>query len=128
MPGIAILRDDYSSKGPSEANDSRYGGMKPITREILYDNPEKERMLESPDRRLVANMAPVNNVMNIWVGSLDNQSQRKSITNDTSRRIHTYGWMRDSRTLTFTPKIFVCGVDVCGPSNLTSHLLRIPPY
>lgn len=30
--------------------------------------------------------------------------------------------------MTFTPKIFACGVEYCGPSNLTSFLLTIPPY
>ena len=84
---------NYSSKGSSEANDSRYGGMKLIPREILYGNPEKEHVPESPDGRLVAYMAPVNNVMNIWVGPLDNFSQIKPITNDAGRGFHTYGWM-----------------------------------
>jgi dipeptidyl aminopeptidase/acylaminoacyl peptidase len=40
----------------------------------------------------------------------------------------SYGGYAALAGMTFTPKIFVCGVDVCGPSNLTSNLLSIPPY
>jgi dipeptidyl aminopeptidase/acylaminoacyl peptidase len=30
--------------------------------------------------------------------------------------------------LTFTPEVFACGVDIVGPSNLTSLIETIPPY
>jgi hypothetical protein len=79
--------------------------MKLIPREILYGNPESEHASESPDGRLVTYMAPVNNVMNIFAGPLDNLSQIKPITNDTGRGIHTYGWMWDSRTILYAQNI-----------------------
>jgi dipeptidyl aminopeptidase/acylaminoacyl peptidase len=40
----------------------------------------------------------------------------------------SYGGYATLAGMTFTPKIFACGVDICGPSNLTSFLLTIPPY
>jgi dipeptidyl aminopeptidase/acylaminoacyl peptidase len=40
----------------------------------------------------------------------------------------SYGGYAALAGMTFTPKIFACGVDYCGPSNLTSFLLTIPPY
>ena len=40
----------------------------------------------------------------------------------------SYGGYATLVAMTFTPKIFVCGVDVCGHSNLASQLLSIPPY
>lgn len=40
----------------------------------------------------------------------------------------SYGGYATLAAMTFTPKIFVCSVDVCGHSNLTSQLLSIPPY
>ena len=40
----------------------------------------------------------------------------------------SYGGYATLAGMTFTPKTFACGVDVCGPSNLTSFLLTVPPY
>ena len=40
----------------------------------------------------------------------------------------SYGGYATLAAITFTPKIFVCGVDVCGHSNLASQLLSILPY
>ena len=40
----------------------------------------------------------------------------------------SYGGYAALAGMTFTPKIFACGVEYCGPSNLTSFLLTIPPY
>ncbi len=40
----------------------------------------------------------------------------------------SYGGYAALAGMTFTPKIFACGVDYCGPSNLTSFLQTIPPY
>ncbi len=38
----------------------------------------------------------------------------------------SYGGYATLAGMTFTPEIFACGVDICGPSNLTSFLLTIP--
>ena len=40
----------------------------------------------------------------------------------------SYGGYAALAGMTFSPDVFVCGVDICGPSNLTSFLLTIPPY
>lgn len=40
----------------------------------------------------------------------------------------SYGGYAALAGLTFTPEIFACGVDIVGPSNLTTLLLSIPPY
>jgi dipeptidyl aminopeptidase/acylaminoacyl peptidase len=40
----------------------------------------------------------------------------------------SYGGYATLAAMNFTPKIFVCGVDICRPSNLTSQLLSIPSY
>lgn len=60
--------------------------------------------------------APVNNVMNIWVGPLDNLTQIKPITNDTGRGIHTYSWMWDSRAILYAQ-------DINGDENCTIYHL-----
>ncbi len=40
----------------------------------------------------------------------------------------SYGGYASLAGMTFSPEVFACGVDICGPSNLTSFLLSIPPY
>ena len=40
----------------------------------------------------------------------------------------SYGGYATLVGLTFTPKVFACGVDIVGPSNLETLLETIPPY
>lgn len=40
----------------------------------------------------------------------------------------SYGGYAALVGLTFTPKVFACGVDICGVSNLVTDLKSIPPY
>ena len=40
----------------------------------------------------------------------------------------SYGGYATLVGLTFTPKVFACGIDIVGPSNLISLMESIPPY
>ncbi len=40
----------------------------------------------------------------------------------------SYGGYATLVGLAFTPEVFVCGVDICGPSDLNTLLKTIPPY
>jgi len=40
----------------------------------------------------------------------------------------SYGGYATLAGLTFTPEVFACGVDIVGPSNLTTLIESIPPY
>jgi len=40
----------------------------------------------------------------------------------------SYGGYATLVGLTYTPDVFACGVDICGPSNLITLLESIPPY
>ena len=40
----------------------------------------------------------------------------------------SYGGYATLAGMTFAPETFACGVDICGPSNLTSSLLNEPSY
>ncbi|KHN88848.1 Dipeptidyl peptidase family member 6 [Toxocara canis] len=40
----------------------------------------------------------------------------------------SYGGYAALVGMTFTPEVFACGVDSCGPSNLITFLETIPPY
>ena len=83
----------------ANALSEKYDGVGLIPRQILFGNPDKEHVVESPDGMWLGYLAPVNGVMNIWVGPLDNLSLAKPITNETGRGIHFFYWMWNSRTL-----------------------------
>jgi dipeptidyl aminopeptidase/acylaminoacyl peptidase len=40
----------------------------------------------------------------------------------------SYGGYATLAGMTFSPDVFACGVDICGISNLTSHIMSVPPY
>lgn len=40
----------------------------------------------------------------------------------------SYGGYATLAALTFTPRVFACGVDIVGPSNLITMMETIPPY
>jgi Tol biopolymer transport system component len=63
-----------------------------IPREVLFDNPEQAVVSLSPDGSKISYCAPVNGVLNIWVGSVDDPKSAKSVTNDTHRGIEIYNW------------------------------------
>ena len=63
-----------------------------IAREVLFGNPDRASPQISPDGKQLAFLAPVNGVLNVWVGPADNPSAAKAVTNDTSRGIRRYFW------------------------------------
>lgn len=71
-----------------------------IPREILFGNPEKTMPLLSPDGTRMAYLAPVNKILNIWVGEVGSKHY-KPVTNDTDRGIRTYFWAEDNKHILY---------------------------
>ncbi len=67
-----------------------------IPRDVLFGNPEKASPSVSPDGKRMAHLAPVNGVLNVWVGTAGGDDYRP-ITNDKDRGIHLYFWAHDAR-------------------------------
>jgi len=63
-----------------------------ISREVLFGNPDKSSVQLSPDGTKISYRAPVNGVMNVWVGPADDPVVAKPVTYDTFRGIPAYGW------------------------------------
>ena len=59
---------------------------------MLFGNPQKAAARLSHDGKQLAFLAPVNDVLNVWVGPADNPSAAKPVTKDTLRGIRTYFW------------------------------------
>jgi dipeptidyl aminopeptidase/acylaminoacyl peptidase len=67
-----------------------------IPLELLFGNPEKVGPAISPDGRRLHYRAPVDGVMNVWVGELGSDDF-KPVTHDTGRGIQGSAWAHDNQ-------------------------------
>jgi dipeptidyl aminopeptidase/acylaminoacyl peptidase len=63
-----------------------------IDRKIFFGNPDKAAVKLSPDGKQISFIAPVNGVMNVFVGPADKPDAAKPVTKDTKRGIRQYFW------------------------------------
>jgi dipeptidyl aminopeptidase/acylaminoacyl peptidase len=66
-----------------------------IPRAVLFGNPEKAMPQISPDGNRMAHIAPVDGVLNVWVGTTGGDDFR-SVTRDTDRDVRVYFWAHDN--------------------------------
>jgi len=71
-----------------------------IPRETIFGNPEKADPQISPDGTRMAYLAPVDGVLNVWVGKLDSNTYAP-VTQDTDRGVRLYFWAYDGRHLLY---------------------------
>jgi dipeptidyl aminopeptidase/acylaminoacyl peptidase len=71
-----------------------------IPRDVLFGNPEKAAPLISPDGMRMSYLAPLNNVLNVWVGTIG-QNDFRPVTRDTDRGITRYFWSKDNRHILY---------------------------
>ena len=86
-----------------------------IPRKILFGNPDRGSPEVAPDGRRLAHLAPVDDVLNVWVGDLDGNGARP-VTNDTDRGIRSYRWAEDGRHLVYLQ-------DSGGDENWRFHIV-----
>ena len=63
-----------------------------IPRETLVGNPDHAFVQVSPDGKQIAFLAPVDGVMNVWVGPVQDVSAAKPVTKEKVRGIRRYDW------------------------------------
>jgi len=71
-----------------------------IPREVLFGNPLKASPQISPDGKLLSYLAPVDNVLNVWVRNVGAEDD-KSVTKDDNRGIRVYFWAADSKHIMY---------------------------
>jgi len=71
-----------------------------IPREVLFGNPVKTAPRISPDGKLMAYLAPVNDVLNVWVRTIGAENDRV-VTKDEDRGIRIYFWAADSKHIMY---------------------------
>src|SRR6266571_5153466 len=71
-----------------------------IPREILFGNPVKTSPQISPDGTMMAYLAPVNNVLNVWVGKIGSANYQP-VTKDEDRGVRFYFWAQDNKHIMY---------------------------
>jgi len=71
-----------------------------IPRSIIFGNPEKASPRLSPDGTMMSYLAPVNDVLNVWVGTVGKDDARV-VTKDTLRGIRRYFWAADNKHIMY---------------------------
>lgn len=99
-----------------------------IPRKILFGNPVKASPQISPDGKHMAYLAPVNNVLNVWVGAVGSNNYQP-VTQDTDRGVRFYFWAADNSHIIYIQ-------DVGGNENwrlyatnlATKHTRDLTPF
>ena len=63
-----------------------------IPRDILFGNPDRAQPRLSPDGKRLAFLAPVDGVLNVWVGPTGDLAAAKPVTQDKTRNIRIFYW------------------------------------
>ena len=72
-----------------------------IRRRALFSNPDKTSAQISPDGKLLGYLAPVDGVLNVWVGPISDPAAAAPVTHDTDRGIRFYWWAYTNRHLLY---------------------------
>lgn len=91
--------------------------VKRIPLEVLFGNPERTAGAISPDGTRLAFLAPVDRLLNIWVGASDGRDAQP-VTHDTVRGIQSFSWAHDGRHLLYVQ-------DTGGDENWRLHALDL---
>lgn len=71
-----------------------------IPLKILAGNPERVSPRVSPDGTMMSYIAPVNDVLNVWVKTIGKDDAR-AVTSDDNRGIRRYFWAMDSKHIMY---------------------------
>ena len=96
-----ISDEDAAIEKPT-GNISQMDAVPLIPREVFFGNPDKITPCLSPDGTRISYLAPVDGVMNVWVGPADDPDSAEPVTNDTNRGISSYFWAYTNEHILYT--------------------------
>ena len=88
-----------------------------IPRRVIFGNPEKADPQVSPDGTMLAYLAPLKGVLNVWVGPIEGDDFRP-VTRDTDRGVRVYFWAHDGAHLLYLQ-------DAGGDENWRLYKVRL---
>jgi len=72
-----------------------------VPRNIFFGNPSRIQGRVSPDGTQMSFLAPVDGVLNLWVGPLGNFDAARPVTQDTGSGIDSHQWALNSRNVLY---------------------------
>jgi dipeptidyl aminopeptidase/acylaminoacyl peptidase len=72
-----------------------------VPRNIFFGNPSRIQGRVSPDGTKISFLAPVDGVLNLWVGPLGDFDAAKPVTQDTGSGIDSHQWALNSRNVLY---------------------------
>jgi dipeptidyl aminopeptidase/acylaminoacyl peptidase len=97
---ILLMSGCIADKKASNDNDQDKNSPL-ISRDLLFGNPDRIIARISPDGTQISFLAPLNGVMNVWVGPSAQPGNARPITNDTYRGIRNYIWAFTNRHIIY---------------------------
>ncbi len=88
-----------------------------IPRDVLFGNPERLAPAVSPDGRRIAYVAPVDGILNVWVGTLG-ADDAKPVSNDRERGVRSFAWCPNNRHIVYPQ-------DTGGDENWHLHVVDL---
>ncbi len=73
-------------------SDSNSSDRTLIPRKALFGNPDRVSPQLSPNGKRISFLAPVNGVLNVWVGPAENPDLAEPVTQDAGRGIRSHSW------------------------------------
>jgi len=89
-----------------------------IARNVLFGNPDKASLQLSPDGKYISYLAPVNNVLNVWVAPAEAPEKAEPVTKDMLRGIRIYFWAYTNQHLIYLQ-------DLGGDENWQVHAVNV---
>ena len=84
------------------AQASELAETKLIPRDVLFGNPTRASARISPDGRWLSHRAPVDGVLNVWVGPIEDPLAAKPVTKDTERGVRSSSWAYTGRHILYS--------------------------
>ena len=89
-----------------------------ISRKVLFGNPDKASLKISPNHQMISYLAPLNDVLNVWVAPVDDPDKAVVVTNDTLRGIRIYFWSYNNEQILYLQ-------DLGGDENWQLHAVNV---
>ncbi len=89
-----------------------------IPRQVIFGNPDKAGLNISPNHEMISFLAPVNNVLNVWVAPADKPEDAVAITKDTLRGVRIYFWAYNNEQVIYLQ-------DLGGDENWQVHAVNV---
>ena len=89
-----------------------------ISRKVLFGNPDKASLKISPNHQMISYLAPLNDVLNVWVAPIDKPEDAVAVTKDTLRGIRIYFWSYNNEQILYLQ-------DLGGDENWQLHAVNV---